>query len=204
MGVSISLLQFCCTGLFGPLHIGMPRAQIEAALGAPDDYMVLSRRERRKYPEAEHWKHSNIWRYGSVELTFDASDLLCAVHIDHLDNVVPAGGEKIQLDPWILRPGLSVAGAQTALDEQQIAYRQRPDPFDESLVHLALEAGPVLYFQMSNGVDTAEPGGLCLLDFPDRLKDAFYDEAGQVLKSARRKRATGGGPEPWSVFSRVT
>lgn len=193
MAVSISLLEFFRTGLFGPLSLGMPRAQVEAALGAPDDYAVLSRRASRQHRPEEHWKYSKIWRYGGVELMFDGQDDLWGVHIEHLARVVPAGGEKMRLDPWILRPGLSVAEAEAALQAQQITYRLRPDPFDNALVHLALETGPLLYFVVSDGQDTAEPGGLCIITFPDRLKDVYYDVSGRALKSARQKRGSGGG-----------
>src|ERR1700692_2197538 len=63
MAISVSMLEFFRTGAFGPLHLGMARVQIEAILGPPDDYAVLSRRERRQCKGDTPWKYSRIWLY---------------------------------------------------------------------------------------------------------------------------------------------
>lgn len=165
MATSISMLEFFRSGAFGPLHLGIMRAQIEAILGPPDDYLVLSRRERRRYREKDHWRYSRGWCYGDVELFFDDVHCLRAVHIDYLFERIPSGGEKIQLDPWILHPGLSLDEAKAACAESQLTYYIRPDSFQEEVVHLVLATRIDLHFDRE--VEGSQSLGLRLLYFPD-------------------------------------
>lgn len=101
--------------------------------------------------------------------------------IDHLDYLIPYGGEKIQLDSWILRPELSLSEAEAAFTERHLAYHTRRSPFDEEVVHLVLETGVLFYF-VTNGEDNALSGGLHIIEFPDT-----YDRSGNSHKRANRK-----------------
>ncbi len=188
MTVSISLYEFFRTGAFGPLHLGMARVQIEAILGPPDDYAVLSRREHWQCKGDAPWRYSKCWRYGGVELFFDEEKGLEAVHLDYLFKRLPSGGEKIQLDPWILHPGLSLEEAEVACTERQLAYQvSREDPFNEGVAHLVFETGADLYFEVEVEVEDLWPRGLWLLYFPDTRK-RYYDEAGHLRKLKGQKR----------------
>jgi hypothetical protein len=192
MTIFVSMLEFFRTGAFGSLHPGITRTQIEALVGPPDDYSILSRKERRRYKEEDHWKYSGVWVYGcngdngilgSVQLFFDEQHSLWYILIDYLYMCLPSGGEKIQIDPWILRPGLSLEDAQTALTQSQLRYHIRQDPFYEEIVHLVLETGVLLYFDREA---ESRSTGIQRLYFPDTMKD-FYDEAGNVLPQKRPK-----------------
>src|SRR5260370_3159612 len=199
MAISVLILEFFRTGAFGPLHLKMTRRQIEEIVGPPDDYGVRSAKEGGRHrKEEDHWKDSSVWFYGdharggNVELFFDDGHCLHAIHIDYLFESIASGGKKIEIDPWILHPGLSLEDAQTALTQSQLSYHIRPDPFqeeglNEGTVHLVLETGVLLYFDVE-AEEESRPTGIQLLDFPDTLKH-FYDETGNVLP---RKRPKGG------------
>ncbi|MBO0777326.1 MAG: hypothetical protein J2P37_00745 [Ktedonobacteraceae bacterium] len=186
MATAISILKFFRTGAFGPLYLGSTRAYIEAALGPPDDYLTLSRRERRQYQEKDHWSYSRGWCYGDVELFFDEEHRLQAIHIDYLFERIPSGGDKIQLDPWILHPGFSLDEAESAFTEHQLAYHiRRKDPFHQDIIHLVLETGTDLYFDEALEDHPRGESGLRLLYFPDMLK-TYYDEAGNLRQQKGR------------------
>ncbi|EFH80873.1 hypothetical protein [Ktedonobacter racemifer] len=196
MAIFVSMLEFFQTGAFGSLRLKMPRRQIEEIVGPPDDYGILSRKERRRYKEEDHWKYSGVWVYGSngdngipgsVQLFFDEQHSLWYILIDYLYKCLPSGGEKMQIDPWILHPGLSLEEARATLTQSQLRYHTRQDPFYEGIVHLVLETGVVLYFDVE-AKEESRSTGIQRLYFPDTMKD-FYDEAGNMLP---RKRPKGG------------
>jgi hypothetical protein len=80
--------------------------------------------------------------------------------------------------------------ALTALTQNQLSYLVRPDLFqaEEGMIHLVLETGILLYFDVGENVQHG-PAGLQLLNFPDMMKH-LYDEAGNALPRSKPKGGT--------------
>jgi hypothetical protein len=110
--VEASLKELIESGRFGPLRLGMSRAQVEGFLGAPDDWSAGS----RKYSQA------TILKYGDVEFLFDPRDGgLWLIHLEEFDG--PSGGKLVSLDPWVIRPSLTLPEMEECLSRSGIRYQ---------------------------------------------------------------------------------
>ena len=90
----ISIKQLCVTGKFGPVTLGMNKAEVIKALGDPDGTIDVSR------------PNSGI-HYSMYEFFFDGEDRLFGFQNDHCDPEYPEGveykGLGFEVDPWIFR-----------------------------------------------------------------------------------------------------
>jgi hypothetical protein len=114
--INIYLKELIEKGHFGPIYLGMHRAQIESLIGLPDELGGTS----RKYHQ------SAIWKYGIVELHFDRnSDLLNLIYIDDFDRTdqQPSSLSSICIDHWILNKSLTIDQAVKHLSNIGIAHQ---------------------------------------------------------------------------------
>jgi hypothetical protein len=140
------------SGVFGPIHIGLPRAQVHEILGDPDDWMVLSRRVAKQIKVgAKPWVRSGIWKYGDIEFHFWSddgwADRLMSIYTDTF--TIPTGGKAIDLDPWIFRRGLTQQDAERALRAASIEFRRVAHRFEDDVAGLAVGARICLWFERS-------------------------------------------------------
>lgn len=94
-----SLLKLVTDAEFGQVRLGMSDADVRPILGPPGQVGGKS----RKYREG------NLWRYGDLELGFDPSTRL----LEHIalsfwaeGKEHPSAGANIELDCWLIRPGI--------------------------------------------------------------------------------------------------
>jgi len=98
----INLLQFFKTGDFGPVKLGMTRAEVENLLGEPDSYYSPDDANN-----SDNYTTAGIWEYGGVELYFatqDSTDVTSHLLIEITFNpIYLATPEKWQTDirPWV-------------------------------------------------------------------------------------------------------
>jgi hypothetical protein len=131
----VSLKDFIITGIFGPFHLGMTRSQIKALLGSPDEVGGVSR--KNKVP--------SIWKYGDIELHYkNDNDSLFMIYLDNFD--IPNGGSKIDLEPWIIRRGISRKVVEEQMIQNQINYCVLESPYDENNSRLVIGIGIELLF----------------------------------------------------------
>jgi hypothetical protein len=131
----VSLKDLIETGCFGPVRLGMSRAQVESFFGVPDDMGGTS----RQYPKP------SIWRYGDVELHFVAgADSLFLIHLDDFD--VPTGGKLESFDPWIIRGSLTLSKAEEQLSQSGISYQIEDYELDEDAKCMRAGVGVKLIF----------------------------------------------------------
>jgi len=133
--MNVSLKEFIETGRFGPVHLGMNRAQVERSLGAPDDVGWGSRKHRQPA----------IWKYGDVEFHFGREgDALFLIHLDEFD--VPSGGKFVGLDPWVIRGSLTLLEAEKYLTRNGIDYEVADYPLEDDALCIKTGAGVKLIF----------------------------------------------------------
>lgn len=124
--VSVSLRDWLETGLFGPLRFGMPRTRVQELLGQPTD--TSARPTKNPTP--------TIWKYGDIELHFDAEGSLSLVYLDHF--YVPSGGGALVLDPWVVRGGMACTALEKELDESGIKYHLVDSPFEDNTTRIVV------------------------------------------------------------------
>ncbi|WP_442511323.1 hypothetical protein SH528x_002996 [Novipirellula sp. SH528] len=95
-------------GSLGPFALGTSRQLVGETLGEPADATITNRR-----------RTSCVWRYGSIEFHFE-NDLLSLVHSD-ADSLF-YGGPSLLVDPWKLRPRMSLAELKTILNAVDLRY----------------------------------------------------------------------------------
>lgn len=157
--IEISLLEWLRTGRFGPVHLGMSRAEVEGVLGPPE--MMGGRTSRRK-------RRPTIWKYGDVEMYFggELEDPLHTVFLEGLS--VPSEGQRLVIDPWRLRGGMGLEEAIQQLEAEGLRFEQRVNPVDKDYVELSLESGVKLSF----GVVGQTPRGLTAMSAELRSRSA--------------------------------
>ncbi len=142
--IAVSMLEFLRTGLWGPIRLQMTRSQVQASIGPPD--VVSVKREPA------------IWKYGDVEFHFVQAALVL-IHIDHFDPAsgLPRTGERMRLDPWVIRQGIAQSALEPHLQAQQLPFRevQRVEP---NVAVLRVGAGIQLYFVEQSGAFDPAPG----------------------------------------------
>ena len=126
----INLLQFFKTGRFGPVKLGMTRAEVENLLGKPDSYSSDTIYETINYAEAR------VWEYGGVELCFatdDSADITSHFLMEiRFNPIYLATPEKWQTDivPWVFGSyfGPTRQELKDALIQAAIPYTEDKQP----------------------------------------------------------------------------
>jgi hypothetical protein len=135
------LRDFINTGVFGPVHLGCSREQLEAAIGRPEATGGVSRKHRRP----------TIWKYGDVEFFFARpSGELEMIHIDHFSGTyaTPEGWGDLQLDPLIIREGMRQETLIDAAAQRGCSYVVVPEPrWDTS--EIVFQSGVMVGFVMA-------------------------------------------------------
>lgn len=141
--VRVSMLDLLRTGNFAELPFGLTREGFLEKLGETEWVAFSSRRERSP----------SLLRYGNVEffITPD-SHLFYGFLWEPMGEDVPQGNESLQIDPWILRAGVSRAAVEQHLHNENIAFTASERP--AGVYSLLLESSVRLNFRMDdNGAD---------------------------------------------------
>jgi hypothetical protein len=145
--ITVSLEAFVRTGSFGPVQLGMSRAQIQELFGPPVDVGCRS----RKYPRPV------CWFYGDVELHFQQrEDVLWLIHLE--DFQVPTAEGNLQLDPWIFRGAMPRAEVEQQLTACGIAFQQITGASQTTTTTLIAGARVQLLFSNHVGPYDPPPG----------------------------------------------
>jgi len=135
--VDVSLKELIESGRFGPLRLGMSKEQVESFLGAPDDWSVGS----RKFSQA------TILKYGDVEFHFDPhAGGLWLIHLEQFD--APSRGKSVRLDPWVIRPSLTLSEMEECLSRNGISYQVTDQADWEDYKCMVAGAGVKLIFNV--------------------------------------------------------
>ena len=134
----IRLKSLAKTGKLGSVRITMHANRVQALLGKPD----YTGGGSRKYP----WE--NIWRYGDLELGFDASSReLAHIAINFWGETKnPEQGEHLSYDPWIVRGALPVEDFIDSCTKEGIAVRELEEPWNEGAREFVTAGGMHLIF----------------------------------------------------------
>ncbi len=135
--ISVSMMEFLRTGAFGPIHLGMPRTDVEEILAPPNAMSTTT--SDNGLPA--------IWKYGDIEMHFEPNDNLSSIYTDEFD--VPSGGQAIDLDPWILRRGIPWSEVEPQLAARHISYSERgkTTPYDNATTRIVMDSGVELIFE---------------------------------------------------------
>lgn len=134
--IEASLKELIEFGHLGPLRLGMKRERVETLLGAPDDWGAAG----RQYSQA------TILKYGDVELHFDAPDGgLWLIHLEEFDS--PSGGKSLKLDPWVIRPSLTLSEMEECLSHGGIRYEVTDQAGGNDYKCMVAGAGAKLIFE---------------------------------------------------------
>lgn len=132
--ITVSLEAFFRTGTLGPVHPGVSREQVQEAFGIPDAVGLVTRKYRRP----------SLWTYGDLELHFvRGGDELFLIHLDGFQT--PQAGGQLQLDPWIIRGGISRSLVEHHLATCSLPFQQIQSP-EEDCTWLRVGAGVILVF----------------------------------------------------------
>jgi len=131
---TVSLEAFLQTGRLGPVRLGMSRAQVEEALGPPDEVGCTTRKFRRP----------SCWFYGDLELHFvRGGDELWLIHLEYFQ--VPQGGKNLHLDPWIITGEMTRSEVERHLAAYTLPFQEIPSA-DDNAITLRVGAGVTLLF----------------------------------------------------------
>lgn len=125
--------DFLRTGEFGPVRLGVSRAELQGYLGEPEDWGPA--------PKAKH--HAGIWKYGDIEFHFNG-DTLWLIFADDVEEL--RGGETIDLDPWILDGNALVEQVLEGLAAAHIPYQRIVWALDDDTERFLAGAGVELLF----------------------------------------------------------
>jgi hypothetical protein len=149
----VSLRDFFACGRFGFISLGVDHRAIENAFGPPEDADTDSVRRRRA---------PAIMKYGDVEFHLLPDKGLWLVHIDRFSGPgrIPIGWEGCQIDPWVIKEGMSRGELEQELERAALAYvlKPRPELHQERLV---LSSGVQIGFALNED----EPHGLEFVSF---------------------------------------
>ncbi len=114
----ISLLSFVQTGRLGDVDLGVTRAEVEGAFGLPNDWWA-------KY----EIPNSPIWKYGNIEIHFDAEDKVFLIFCDDFN--VPIGA-SFAFDMGELGQGTEEE-IELWLHDHKIQFEKEPFPWDDGV-----------------------------------------------------------------------
>ena len=145
----VSLRDFLGCGRFGFISLGVDHRAIENTFGRPENGDADSVKRRRALA---------IMKYGDVEFHVEPdTGLTWLIHIDRFSGPgrVPVGWGGCQIDPWIIKEGMSRAGLERELERAALRYvlERKPKLCQERLV---LPSGVRVGF----AIDPDEPQGL--------------------------------------------
>ena len=132
--IAVSMLDFLRTGEFGPIKLGISRAELRGCLGNPEDWCV----------DPKGVNYAAIWKYGDTEFYFDNGDALWLIFADHIENL--RGGAAVEIDPWIFHGGLLVADALESFSAAGILYERIHQTLDDDTERYRVGAGVELIF----------------------------------------------------------
>ena len=134
--INISLKKFILKGEFDLVKLGVTKSWLQLNFIEPDDVMSGLTHET-----------SPIWRYGNIEFHFN-KDVLWMIYSDYVDDL--QGGDKINLDKWILnrRTNTKIADWTAELYKNVKNYRvvHLPDFEQVKLILNEEDDGVVLTF----------------------------------------------------------
>jgi len=113
---SFSLRALVVRGELAGARPGMLRGELLALLGAPDEWGV----------GAVACEHAAIWRYGNLELHFDAHDRCWMLFSDYVRAGLDAG-EGRTLEPWIAGDEVAYAAVVQRLRDEAIEFTERQE-----------------------------------------------------------------------------
>lgn len=144
---TVSMQEWLRTGLFGPVRLGMMRAQVRELLGPPDDVGGTSCKHRTP----------TIWKYGDIEFHFGGrAEPLGLICLDHFD--LPTGGRAIALDPRVLRGGLPRREVERQLEASGLPYRRDDRPYADNSTRLVVRPCVALTFIERQEPHSSPPG----------------------------------------------
>lgn len=133
--IAVSMLAFLRTGEFGPIKLGISRAELQGCLGEPEQWGPA--------PRAKH--NAGIWKYGDIEFFFHfREDALVGVFADNIKTL--NGGNAIDLDPWVLNGDLTVKQALRELEDAGVPYQRIDWKFDDTTERFRVGVGVELIF----------------------------------------------------------
>ncbi len=133
--IAVSMLAFLRTGDFGPIKLGISRAELQGCLGDPENW--------GPYPKAKI--HASIWKYGDIEFHFHFKvDALVCIFSDHVKTL--NGGNAIGLDPWVMSGSLTVKQALRDLEDAGVPCERIDWKFNDDTERFRVGAGVDLMF----------------------------------------------------------
>jgi hypothetical protein len=151
--VEASLLDFLRTGALGPIRVGLSRDQIETLLGRPDNFSEAKTKDGQPA----------IYKYGEIELFFNDEQILWLIHADDLgwrpDGLL-GGGPAIDLDPWVLRGGMTWEDVEPHLVAAGIAFTRRAWKYDNETLRYWVGPRIELLFRLPT-IDTRDESSSC-------------------------------------------
>ncbi len=114
-----SLRDLVLRGKFAGLRLGASHEQVKRVLGPPEGTLG-----RTDYREAA------LWAYGNIEFHFERQEsAVWLIFTNQFHVELPAdAGPGVDLDPWVLRPLLTLDELRAALDAEGARYIIEPDP----------------------------------------------------------------------------
>ncbi len=156
--VKASMQDFLQSGQLGPIRLGMSRTQVRELLGDPDDIGGTSRK----------YRVPATWKYGDIELHYErGKDQLVLIHADDFN--VLSGGRAIDLDPWIIRGGVSLEEVQAQLQAVHIAYQFKEWPYGDNVIVLNVGRYVQLSFLHSPEPSNSRRTGLYSISCSEQL-----------------------------------
>lgn len=129
--LSISLIDFCRTGHFGPITLGMTKLEVEQVFGKPPAWGGTfpwwpEELTRKATAFTLPYTVYSIWTYDAMEFHFGMQDRLYIIWCDHFDELV-LHGQAFDLQRWIFGPASSVPKnvCIAALKAEGIPYQDK-------------------------------------------------------------------------------
>ena len=116
MAYLVKLKELLQTGRLGEIYLGQLENEVFNILGTPDYAHAGTRNSRRL----------SLFSYGELEFYFDDSSRnLTLINLNFLSfwqREIPSGGERLQIDPWVLKAGLGPEDLIKYLNQEAIYY----------------------------------------------------------------------------------
>lgn len=116
MAYLVNLKALLQTGRLGEIYLGQLEREVFNILGTPDFAHAGTRKLRRP----------SLFSYGDLEFYFeDSSRQLSLINLNFLSfwqREIPSGGEKLQIEPWVLKAGLAPEGLIKYLNQEAINF----------------------------------------------------------------------------------
>ena len=157
--VRASFEIFASTGSLGGIALEDPRWDVRSRCGIPTDWGGGTSLGR-----------ATIWKFGDIELHFDADDRVSLIHCDDFADT-PRGGGGLMIDPWVIRAGLPLGTLARALYDADIDFTCRPDPDNPGWVELLTPAQVRFCVAVSPG----EYDNKCPVVSCGRMSDVRHD-----------------------------